>query len=45
MIKIDTQTSSGTKYTDVIRKRWVKYVHGEEALENDKWIELTPAIE
>lgn len=33
------------KYTDVIRKRWVKYVHGEEALENDKWIELTPAIE
>lgn len=30
------------KYADVIRKRWVKYAHGEEALENDKWIELTP---
>lgn len=32
------------KYTDVIRKRWAKYVHGEDALENDKWIELTPVV-
>ena len=32
------------KYTDVIRKRWVKYVYGEEALENDKWVELTPVV-
>ena len=33
------------KYTDVIRKRWVKFVHGEEALQDDKWIELTPSVE
>lgn len=32
------------KYTDVIRKRWAKYVYGDEVLENDKWIELTPVI-
>lgn len=32
------------KYTDVIRKRWAKYVYGDEALENDKWIELTPVV-
>lgn len=31
MIKIDTQTSSGTKYTDVIRKRYWKFVNdGDE---------------
>lgn len=33
------------KYVDVIRKRWAKFVHGEEALENDRWIELTPEVQ
>lgn len=31
-------------YTDVVRKRWAKYVYGDGALENDKWIELTPVV-
>jgi DNA modification methylase len=33
------------KYVDVIRKRFVKYVYGEEALEDNKWIDLTSTSE
>lgn len=42
MIKIDTQTSSGTKYTDVIRKRYAKFIEPETW--EDRWQKLTPAV-
>lgn len=32
-------------YTDVVRKRWAKYVHGDEVVDNGKWEELTPKVE
>jgi len=32
------------KYVDVVRKRWAKFVYGDEVLENNKWVELTQEV-